>query len=86
MENKNEVVVLEAVHDKEMDDIWDLFFPYMNEKKEKLRKLNQPEQNKPRRYLRFLTMWPVYISKNKNYTQKVAGITRRLVFQRYTRA
>jgi len=56
MEDKNEAVVLEAVLDKEIDDIWDLFFPYMNEKQEKLRKLNQPEQNKPRRYLRFLTM------------------------------
>jgi len=56
MEDKNEAVVLEAVLDKEIDDIWDLFFPYMNEKQEKLRKLNQPEQKKPRRYLRFLTM------------------------------
>jgi len=54
-ENKNNVN-FEEVLDSEIDDIWDIFFPYMVEKKEKLRKLEQPEQTKPRRYLKFLTM------------------------------
>jgi len=52
----NKDMVLEEVLDTEIDDIWDLFFPYMVEKQEKLRKLDQQEQSKPRRYLRFLTM------------------------------
>jgi len=56
MEEKNKVVNFEEVLETEIDDIWDIFFPYMIEKKEKLSKLDQPEQNKPRRYLKFLTM------------------------------
>ena len=56
MEDKKYVVLLESVLDDEIDDIWELFFPYILQEQEKLRKLEQPEQNKPRRYLRFLTM------------------------------
>ena len=54
-ENRNKVD-FEEVLDSEIDDIWDIFFPYMADKKEKLRKLDPAEQNKPRRYLKFLTM------------------------------
>ena len=56
MEEKTNVVNFEEVLDTEIDDIWDIFFPYMVEKKEKFRKLDQSEKSKPRRYLRFLTM------------------------------
>jgi len=56
MEDKKDVVVLEDVLDNEIDDIWELFFPYILQEQEKLRKLDQPEQSKPRRYLKFLTM------------------------------
>ena len=56
MEEKRNVVNFEEVLDSEIDDIWDIFFPYMAEKKEKLRKLDPSEQTKPRRYLKFLTM------------------------------
>jgi len=55
-ENKNPVN-FEEVLDTEMDDIWDIFFPYMVEKKATVQKLDPNEQQtKPRRYLRFLTM------------------------------
>ncbi|MDR2571489.1 MAG: hypothetical protein LBD23_14520 [Oscillospiraceae bacterium] len=54
-ENKN-IVNFEEVLDTEINDIWDIFFPYMTEKKEKLQKADQPDKTKPRRYLRFLTM------------------------------
>ena len=56
MEEQNNSVNFEEVLDTEIDDIWDIFFPYMADKKEKLRKLEQQEQTKPRRYLKFLTM------------------------------
>ena len=56
MEEKKDIVSFEEVLDSEIDDIWDIFFPYMKEKKEKLEKLNINEQSKPRRYLKFLTM------------------------------
>jgi len=56
MEENNNNVNFEEVFETEIDDIWDIFFPYMADKKEKLRKLDQQEQTKPRRYLKFLTM------------------------------
>jgi hypothetical protein len=57
MEEKKETVRFEEVLESEIDDIWDIFFPYMTEKREKLKKLNANEQqSKPRRYLKFLTM------------------------------
>jgi len=56
MEEQNKNIDFEEVLDKEVDDIWDIFFPYMVEKKEKLKKLDQKELTKPRRYLKFLTM------------------------------
>jgi len=55
-ENKNSVN-FEEVLETEIDDIWDIFFPYMVEKQAKMQKLDPKEQQtKPRRYLRFLTM------------------------------
>jgi len=56
MEENRKVVNFEEVLDTEIDDIWDIFFPYMAEKKEKISRLDQDEQTKPRRYLKFLTM------------------------------
>jgi hypothetical protein len=56
MEDKGKSVNIEEVLDTEIDDIWDIFFPYMNEKNKKPRKVELSEQTKPRRYLRFLTM------------------------------
>ena len=57
MEDNKNTVNFEEVLDTEIDDIWDIFFPYMVEKKEKMQKLDPKEQQtKPRRYLRFLTM------------------------------
>ena len=53
---EKDIVNFEEVLDTEINDIWDIFFPYMNEKKEKLKKIDAKEQAKPRRYLRFLTM------------------------------
>ena len=57
MEENKKSINFEEVLDTEIDDIWDIFFPYMVEKKEKMQKLDPNEQQtKPRRYLRFLTM------------------------------
>jgi len=56
MEDNKNSINFEEVLEKEIDDIWDIFFPYMVEKKEKLQKLDNSEKTKPRRYLRFLTM------------------------------
>ncbi|MCL2820154.1 MAG: hypothetical protein FWD38_04900 [Oscillospiraceae bacterium] len=56
MEENKGNVNFEEVLDTEIDDIWDIFFPYMIEKKSKVQKLDPKEQTKPRRYLRFLTM------------------------------
>ena len=57
MEDKKNIIDYEEVLDTEVDDIWDIFFPYMVEKKAKMQKLDPNEQQtKPRRYLRFLTM------------------------------
>jgi len=56
MDKNKKAVNYEELLDNEIDDIWDIFFPYMNEKKESLKKLDVSDQKKPRRYLRFLTM------------------------------
>ena len=56
MEEKRNIVNFEEVHDTEIDDIWAIFFPYVKERKEKTLKHDQPKQNKPRRYLKFLMM------------------------------
>ena len=56
MEENRNIVNFEEVHDNEIDDIWAILFPYIGEKKEKLIKLDQSKQTKPRRYLNFLTM------------------------------
>ena len=55
MEDKNELHNFKDLLDSENDDLWDIFFPYMAEKQEKIKKLEE-EKEKPRRYLRFLTM------------------------------
>ena len=55
MEEKRKAIDFEEVLDSEIDEIWDIFFPYMAEKQEKMKKLEE-EKTKPRRYLRFLTM------------------------------
>jgi len=56
LEEKQKVIDFEEVLDTEIDDIWDIFFPYMQEKKEKVLKFDQPEKTKPRRYMKFLTI------------------------------
>jgi len=56
MEKKDTVVSYEEVLDTEISDLWDIFFPYMNEKSNKPRKTELVEQSKPRRYLKFLTI------------------------------
>jgi len=55
MEENKDTINFEDVLESEIDDIWDIFFPYMVERKEKLQKLEE-EPAKPRRHLRFLTM------------------------------
>jgi len=55
MEEKKGVHNIEEVLDTENDDLWDIFFPYMTEKQEKIKKLEE-DKSKPRRHLRFLTM------------------------------
>jgi len=54
-ENRN-VLNFEEVLDTEIDEIWDIFFPYMQEKKEKIRRLEETEKQKPRRYMKFLSI------------------------------
>jgi len=49
-------VQFEDVLNSEFDDIWDIFFPYMAEKKEAFQRLEDDEDNKPRRHLRFIAM------------------------------
>jgi len=59
MEKTESIIHFEEVLDTEIDDIWDIFFPYMTEKRERITKPHNRsarEQTKPRRYLRFLTM------------------------------
>ena len=56
MEESRSVVDFEEVLETEIDDIWDIFFPYMQEKKEKVQLLDQTEKTKPRRYMKFLSI------------------------------
>jgi len=56
MDEKDIAVNFEEVLDSEVSDIWDIFFPYMNEKKTKPRVTELEMQSKPRRYLKFLTI------------------------------
>jgi len=58
MEDKN-AMSFEEVMETEITDIWDIFFPYITDSKDNVKKTfrhNPAEQTKPRRYLRFLTM------------------------------
>lgn len=57
MQEKKDDINFEEVLDNEIDDIWDIFFPYMSEKKEAVSAtIGNSEKSKPRRYLRFLSM------------------------------
>jgi len=59
MESGGNTISFEEVLDTEIDDIWDIFFPYMMEKREKItkpQKRSVKEHSKPRRYLQFLVM------------------------------
>jgi len=56
MEDNKEYTNYDEVLDSEFDDIWDIFFPYMADKKDKIIKLDESEIAKPRRHLKFLTM------------------------------
>lgn len=55
MAQKGEEVNLEEVLENEVNDIWDIFFPYMEGKSEAA-DLTADEKSKPRRHMRFLTM------------------------------
>ena len=63
MEENSSIVNFEKVHDKEIDDIWDIFFTtsntrndYMPKIKERVQKIDHSENTKPRRYMKFLFM------------------------------
>ena len=56
MEDSINIVNFEEVLDTEIDDIWDIFFPKASERAAKKQRLDQQEQTKPRRYLKFLAM------------------------------
>ena len=58
IDDREEDVGYEDVLDSEIDDIWDIFFPYTKDKKEVYTRLDDVEaaQTKPRRYLKFLSM------------------------------
>jgi len=56
MEENAKVVGFEEVTDGELNDIWSILLPQMVETREKVQKWEQPDQTKPRRYLKFLTM------------------------------
>ena len=56
MEENGSILHFEKVHDSEINDIWDIFFPKTAEKKEKAKKLSIDKKSKPRRYLKFLTI------------------------------
>jgi len=56
MEEERDYTDFDEVFDSEFDDIWDIFFPYMADKKDKIIKIDESEIAKPRRHLRFLTM------------------------------
>ena len=55
MEENKDNRSFEDLLNAENDDLWDIFFPYMTEKQEKMKKLEE-EKSKPGRHLRFLTM------------------------------
>ena len=60
MEENKTNMRFEEVLDTEISDIWNIFFPYVDDKiydkKVKRQKRDLEEQSKPRRYLKFLTM------------------------------
>ena len=56
MDKKRNTVDYEEVLDSEIDDIWDIFFPYMKESDNEPQKMELNEKKKPKRHLRFLTM------------------------------
>ena len=57
MEDKKSAVSFEEVLDTEVDDLWDIFFPYMADNKEVMKSVEKKEKTKPaNRHMRFLTM------------------------------
>jgi len=56
MEENANNVNFEEVTDNEINDIWDMLFWKQAEKKERLKIREQVNLEKPRRYLKFLTM------------------------------
>ncbi|MCL2425192.1 MAG: hypothetical protein FWD05_02530 [Oscillospiraceae bacterium] len=59
MEEKKSVASFEEVIDTEIDDMWDIFFPYMADKKEVLPRVEVKKKSNIHghsRHMRFLTM------------------------------
>jgi len=56
MEDKKSVLKIEEVNEAEINDVWDIFFPYRGEKCEVLHSVEVKEQKKPRNHMHFLTM------------------------------
>jgi len=57
MEDKeNKLRFEEEILDSEIDEIWEILFPYAVDAKEKFRMIEEREKDKPRRYMRFLSM------------------------------
>jgi len=56
MEKKNAEIRFEEVSESESDDIWEILFPSIAEKREAINTFTQGEKKKPRRYLRFLSI------------------------------
>ena len=59
MEEKKNNTCYKEVLNSEMNDIWDIFFPYMADNEEEERKPSITlikEKRQPRSYMKFLTM------------------------------
>jgi len=60
MEDKSAVISLEEILDSEVDDLWDILFPYASEKKVAKEKavsvVDNTVKTKPNRYMNFLRM------------------------------
>jgi len=59
MEDKSAVLSIDEILDSEMDDLWDILFPYASEKKPKNEKIGLTDskvKQKPTRYMNFLSM------------------------------
>jgi len=56
MEEKKNVLGYEDVLNSEMNDIWDIFFPYLASEEEIVQKKEKNERRRTHNYMRFLTM------------------------------